>query len=628
MLLPIQISVALSFASQSVLGFNFPFESIQLEDSDVANNTDIAFGALPAGDKIPCKTFPGDADWPSDERWNAFRDSLDGALIKGVPPAAACYKGQYEDSVKCAAVRRGQSQSNFVKEDPVLPFGQWQLDNPCPVPQGSAPVYTCNITSFPAYVVNASTVKHVQLAVNFARNNNIRLTIKNTGHDFLGRNTGGGALQLWVHHLKAWEYLPSTTIAEYSGRAARVGAALEQYQLHTYMQSANITVITPGSTTVGALGGFMQGGGFSYLSSKFGLMADQILSLEVVTADGRFVHADPTENTDLFWAIRGGGPSNYGVVTSAVIKAYDPISIAISDFTFSGGPIAGFPTDNKQVSAETFWKGVSAYFSHLPRINDARGIGWNNINSQASSRGRVFAFSGRVYVGGLSATEAKALVQPIIADLNALGINITNPEPSWFATFPASAIPANGPGEGVSNGRFVSRLFPRKNFEDAASAEFQATMASIRTFVDEGGYNFHSVDFHPSLATAGYPGRDSAVNPALRTAMMHATGFDTGSHGPETTAEQRIASHARLNTYAQKWRDASPGSGAYMNEADTEEPNFQQSFYGANYERLLGTKRKVDPWSVFYAVTAVGSEVWKVQGTRGLPTQQGRLCRV
>ena len=108
-------------------------------------------------------------------------------------------------------------------------------------------------------------------------------------------------MQVYVHPLKAFEYLPSIRIAEYEGRAARVGAALEQYDLVRHQGENNVTILTPGSTTVGALGGYMQGGGFGYLSSKLGLMVDQVLSLEVVTADGRFVHADPQENEDLFW---------------------------------------------------------------------------------------------------------------------------------------------------------------------------------------------------------------------------------------------------------------------------------------------------------------------------------------
>lgn len=131
---------------------------------------------------------------------------------------------------------------------------------------------------------------------------------RNTGHDFVGRNTGGGALQIYVHHLKEFEYLPSVQIAKYEGRAARVGAALEQFDLVRYQGENNVTILTPGSTTVGALGGYMQGGGFGYLTSKFGLMVDQVLSLEVVTADGRFVHADPEENKDLFWVIHTGAP--------------------------------------------------------------------------------------------------------------------------------------------------------------------------------------------------------------------------------------------------------------------------------------------------------------------------------
>lgn len=94
--------------------YNFPYESIQLTPSDVANNPDIAFGTLPAGPIPKCKTSPGDSNWPSSERWNALNSSLEGALVKGIPPAAACYKGEYENSARCEEARQGSRSSNYV----------------------------------------------------------------------------------------------------------------------------------------------------------------------------------------------------------------------------------------------------------------------------------------------------------------------------------------------------------------------------------------------------------------------------------------------------------------------------------------------------------------------------------
>ena len=65
------------------------------------------------------------------------------------------------------------------------------------------------------------------------------------------------------------------------------------------------------TTTVGPYGGWMAGGGHSILTSSYGLGSDQVLSLQVVTADGKFLTADPSTNQDLFYALRGGGPSKF-----------------------------------------------------------------------------------------------------------------------------------------------------------------------------------------------------------------------------------------------------------------------------------------------------------------------------
>ncbi|KAF2473186.1 FAD/FMN-containing isoamyl alcohol oxidase-like protein MreA [Lindgomyces ingoldianus] len=631
------------FVFRIVLAYNFPYEDIQLKDTDVINNTDIAFGkpspSRPSVSTKRCKIFPGDADWPSPKKWNDFNLTLGGALIKGFPPAAACYPGPNYDEARCAYVRKNSGSSLFVMEDPTIPGGQWQTGNSCPLPAVPTPGlnltlanYTCNLNGFPSYVVRATTIKHVQAAINLARNKNIRLVIKNTGHDFLGRNTGGGSLQVWMHQMKQFEYLPSFTMGKYHGQAARVGASLQTFDLISYMEKYNITMVIPGGSTIAVYGGYAQGGGHGLLTSRFGLGADQILSLEVVTADGRFVHADPDTNQDLFWAIRGGGGSTFGIVTSAVVKVYPAIPVSQSSFNFQTGPIFGNATNTVSVPDKTFWEGIKVYFSHMTRICDAKGIGWNYINTippinaPGLNRSRTFNFVNQITLPGFNAGEAKEFIAPLIRDLNAIGINLTNPQPK-FSISVARHV-SRPPGDGTGNGRYGSRLFPRSSLEDPESDSFLATMVAIRSFVEEGGYAFHSVDFTPTKEIAGYPGSNSAVNPAFREGILHATGFDTGSYGPDASPAQQIANHKRLNEYIEKWREASPGAGAYMNEADTEEPDFQQSFYGYNYDRLLRIKRKVDPWGVFYAVTAVGSDEWIVEGTQGLPTQQGRLCRV
>lgn len=315
---------------------------------------------------------------------------------------------------------------------------------------------------------------------------------------------------------------------------------------------------------------------------------------------------------------------NFGIVTSAIVKAYPPTTVARSDFTFQTGPVSSNDKTTVRVSNETFWKGMKVYFSHNLRINDAKGIMSNYITKASST----FTLSNQITKPGITVEEIRRLMAPLIKDLNDIGIPLVNPEPKFWSTYAKFGTQPGGPSGGTSNSRLVSRLVPRSNLADPTSQTFNTTMAAIRSFVEDGGYSFHSVDYAPTYETAGYPGSDSAVSPHLRNAVMHMTGFDSRQYDASLSDELWKSSHARLNSYVQKLRDATPLSGAYMNEADVAEPNFQYSMYGDNYDRLLKIKKERDPWGLFYAVTGVGSESWFVEGTGGLPTQQGRLCRV
>ncbi|KAN0102233.1 FAD binding domain containing protein [Hyaloscypha variabilis] len=611
-----------------VRGFNFPYESIQLTDADVKNYSAIAFGEAPTSQSPTtttatgeCKIYPGDALWPSDAQWQKFNDTLGGALIRGVPPARVCYPGYY-NTTQCAAAKQKYFNSQFRSDDPVEIVNEWLDGDSCPpaaygitVSNASATV-VCNEAAYPAYVVNATTVKHIQLAVNFARNSNIRLTIKNTGHDLRGQSAGGESLSIWTHHLKDFEFLTNVTIGDYHGKAARVAAGIQTFDLQGHGWAANVTIIEPGGGSVGAYGGFFQGGGHSTYTSYWGLAANQILSIELVTADGRFVTANTTSNPDLFRALRGGGGGTYGVVTSAITKVYDPVPMGFSSVIFSTAKLSKYVTT---VSNTTFWNGIRAYLKFGPKICDAGGIGFSFINHGING---TLTFTSTLSLPGMNYTQANNFSNTMFTEINKSGLNLTNLyalRRRDMSSLLIDAYPSRGAGE--KNVRLASRLFPRENFEDDDLLD--DTLTAIKNFVVEGGYTFHSVNHCPTLEISGNP--DNAVNPAYRTAAMHAQGWDSQpAIGPVEIQKKR---YERFNRYFQPWRDVSPDSGSYMGEADPEEPDWQSSFYGENYERLLEIKNRVDPWGLFWAQTAVGSEGWAVRNG-GWPTQSGRLCRV
>ena len=345
------------------------------------------------------------------------------------------------------------------------------------------------------------------------------------------------------------------------------------------------------------------------------MAADSIVALEVVTADGRFVTATEDCNPELYWAMRGGGGSTYGVVTSVVARAHPKMPVTTSKFNFS---------TSDTVSDETFWKGIRAYFEHFIRFTDAHTYSYfwiyPNFNN-ASYHMEMMPFIAPNY----TVESFNELVKPWFDQLKELGIPFEPVTQYFDSYYPAFNAHFGNEQVGDYTSRPGNRLFPRRNFEDPA--KFNATFEVLKKHSERGRVfgGYHQGPMNRLNV-------DNAVNPAWREVAAY---LIAAARAPPnaTAAEMQNATNMVTDEIIQLWKDVAPddeGGGSYMNEANVMEHGWQTSFYGIeHYPKLLAIKRKYDPTDLFYATTAVGSEYWEVRdGDRGVQTQDGRLCRV
>jgi FAD/FMN-containing dehydrogenase len=335
------------------------------------------------------------------------------------------------------------------------------------------------------------------------------------------------------------------------------------------------------------------------------MAADHVLGFEVVTPFGDFVTANSTSNQELFWALRGGGGGTFGVVTSVTIKVYKDMPVTAASWTL----------DSSKIGKDKFWAATQAFFDRANDIADAGIYAYSRLIPAGPNFMLVME---PFFAPNKTATQVNTILAPYLSKLTALNIpfspKITEYKsfyPAWQAEFP---LELTGISSAVS-----SRLFPRSNF--ATDASRNTTFNVLRQTVEAG-----QVLIAFNMATRG-SNPDNAVNPAWRNSVYHiitATTID-----PKNSAASVMAARSAFtNGTMQKWRDITPGSGSYLNEADRLEPNWQQSFFGDKYARLLALKKEMDPRNTFWANRAVGSEGWQVESFDGKPNENGKLCKV
>ncbi|KAJ0107569.1 hypothetical protein J7T55_007759 [Diaporthe amygdali] len=613
----------------------FPYEKSQLTPEVISNLTSylatqntsdanaVIFNFANASDASlskrhrTCKAFPGDAWWPSKLVWRLFDLFLGGALIEGVPAAAVCYPDwpQYDDA-KCADLDVSWTNPAWRAAQPTeVDWPIFEGMSCLPPDLGdflSRPNSTCELGGMPAYVVNVTNVAQIQLAVNFARNLNLRLNIKNSGHDFNAKSTGGGSLSVWTLHLQDIEFLghdyQSSSGAK--GPAFKVGAGITTKQIYDAAHEQGLMVVGGIAGTIGLAGGYTAGGGNGPLINKYGVAADQVLSIEVVLPDGSFVSADENTNPDLFFALRGGGGSTWGVVTSLVIRAYEDTTISTLSYSFGSG-----------VDEHTFWTAMDAFWQQFTTWPEA-GI-WSYFSiACADVVNCTFSMAPQV-APGMNKSELEGHNAAFFANLSSLGITVDdasyNEYSGFLEMFDTTFLDTTNTA-GYWYFHSTSRFFPEKNWE--TPEKFAQQSAAIRNTTQSRG-SFTGYNSRPGVNSA--VSQDNAVNPAWRKGLIF--GMGNVVYGYNDTLEEMAAANKQMVDAYAGWRAVSDGT--YLNEADINEPNWQQSFYGDNYDRLYSLKQRYDPWGVLYATGAVGSEDWYVTDQiEYFPTANGRLCPV
>ncbi|KAI8960805.1 FAD binding domain protein [Daldinia sp. FL1419] len=538
-----------------------------------------------------CRCFPGDPCWPSSDEWNSFNNTIRGRLIATVPIASPChdtFPGVSYDADKCAEIRANWGLPKLHYESAHSPMAHVFTNMSCdPFTTRDA---QCTVGNYIAYAVNAPGVLEYRETLNFAKKRNIRLVIRNTGHDYMGKSTGAGALAIWTHNIKLQSILDYTSPV-YTGKAMKIGAGVLSSEAQATAKTNGFVIAQGDCPSVGIAGGFTQGGGTGPLASKVGLAADQVLEWEVVTGNADFLIATPDRNSDLYWALSGGGGGTYGVVLSMTVKLYTNMPTAGATLHFAD------PTD-------LYWDIVQAFLVHSQTILEAGAtIYWQVLP------GNKFQMS-QSYLPNGTARDLEQLLQPTLQVLKQGDISYTFS--SWdFPNF-QDAFDKMDPGWNIAEMSLGGRIIPRSLVASKDSAA--SLVNAIKSIIGNSG-----IFIGVSMDVRRPPSSPNAVHPYWRESLFLA--FLGTMYDRYNMTLNSINHKLVTDSFVPAPEAITPGGAAYLNEGDYNQPNWQNVFYGTNYRMLLSIKQKYDPDGIFWGPTAVGSENWRI-------VEHGRLCAV
>jgi FAD/FMN-containing dehydrogenase len=442
----------------------------------------------------------------------------------------------------------------------------------------------------PAAVAYCATPSDVQRCIAFARAHGVTPIPRCGGHSYAGYSSGSG-LVVDVTPMNSVTVQGSanagTGTGASAGASAVVGAGTLLVDLYNQVSQAGVLVPGGSCPSVG-ISGLALGGGVGVVGRKYGLTCDTIESVQIVTADGRLLTCDATENADLYWACRGGGGGNFGVVTS---------------FTFRASPIPALALFTLDWPSSAAADVLGSWFAWQHAAPDEL---WSNCQLLSAGSGALQVRTAGMFVG--TPTALNSLVSSLVAAVGTQpSSRFVGPEQYLHAML----VEAGCESLDVQQCHLTTHNPPGTLGRDAfvASSAYVSTMpssAGVASFVSAVNDLIQTL---PGLGGGvvfdALGGAINAVKPS-DTAFVHRNALAGIQSSVATSASGSSVQQGRswLAHLAVSVADSVDGS-AYQNYIDPTLADWQRAYYGANLPRLVSVKAAYDPDEVFHFAQSV-----------------------
>jgi FAD/FMN-containing dehydrogenase len=424
----------------------------------------------------------------------------------------------------------------------------------------------------PLAVVKPAHVADVQAVVRWAQRRGVAIIPRSGGHSYAGYSTGSGVVV----------DLASLDSIQLDAQTFAVGAGARLIDVYGILAAKGVTIPAGSCPSVG-VGGLALGGGIGLASRKFGTTSDNVVSLRIVTADGRLLRCDASRNADLFWACRGGGGRNFGIVTDFRFRARHVAraSYFVASWPWQAGPQL-----------------VPAWQRWAPNVAD----GLTTICRLATGgSGPTLQVFGQ-YLGPEG--QIRGLLAPLVHAAPPSSVTTGTSDYLDLMLRWAGCL-----GRSLAACHLISEHGTLRRATFAAKSDYVRrpfSPTAVRTMQHRLEARQSSPHGSGALIMDSYGGAIARV-PSDATAFVHRAPLCSMQYLAYWGArEHEAASLAWIRGFHAAMRPHVTGA-AYQNYADPDLTGWRRAYYGSNYPRLVAVKKRYDPDRLFRFPQAIGS---------------------